>query len=214
MDKTNIEMPNWKSQIKTVDRKQLSADLETYKNLLIKWQKIKNLVSRETLNDISNRHFDDSLQILQYIPSNSQVIVDIGSGAGFPAIPLAIVTRGSGISYHLIESNKRKAAFLRTVSRKLGLKLQVHACRAEELDVESIGFVDVVTSRATAPLGKLLELAEPFWGGTTLGLFHKGREFGAELAESRASWSFAVVDRVSKIDLSGVILEIRQLKLL
>jgi len=72
--------------------------------------------------------------------------------------------------------------------------------------------VDVITSRATAPLSKLLGLALPFWSKGTVAIIHKGQEFGAELSESRANWDFDVVSRASKVDVSGVILEIRRLK--
>ncbi|MCF6325856.1 MAG: 16S rRNA (guanine(527)-N(7))-methyltransferase RsmG [Devosiaceae bacterium] len=188
------------------------SDLEKYKNLLIKWQKVQNLVSRETLNDIWRRHFDDSLQILECFPENASKILDIGSGGGFPAVPLAIVMRGKSAVFHLVEANRRKVSFLRAVSRELGLGLNVHGKRAEHVDPDEIGPVDVITSRATAPLSRLLGLMLPFWCEDTVAIIHKGHEFSAELSESRANWDFDVIRRVSKVDVSGVILEIRRLK--
>lgn len=187
-------------------------DLEKYKKLLIKWQKVQNLVSRETLDDIWQRHFADSLQILDYIPKNTTKILDIGSGGGFPAVPLAIVLRDTSAVFHLVEANRRKVSFLRAVSRELELGLNVHGGRAEHVDPIEIGPIDVITSRATAPLSRLLGLALPFWGEDTVAIFHKGHEFGAELSESRANWCFDVVRRASSVDVSGVILEIRRLK--
>ena len=187
-------------------------DLEKYKNLLIKWQKVQNLVSRETLNDIWCRHFSDSLQVLEYLPENTKNILDIGSGGGFPAVPMAIALRGRPVVFHLLEANRRKVSFLRAVSRELDLGLNVYNERAECVDVEKIGSVDVITSRATAPLNVLFRLVFPFFSEKTVGIFHKGHEFGAELSESRANWSFDVVRRVSKIDVSGVILEVRRLR--
>ncbi len=107
------------------------ADLEKYKKLLIKWQKVQNLVSRETLDDIWHRHFDDSLQILEYFPENTSIILDIGSGGGFPAVPLAIAMRGKSAAFHLVEANRRKVSFLRAVSRELDLGLSVHGKRVD-----------------------------------------------------------------------------------
>ncbi len=187
-------------------------DLEKYKKLLIKWQKVQNLVSRETLGDVWQRHFADSLQLLDYIPKNTTKILDIGSGGGFPAIPLAIALRDNSTVFHLLEANRRKVSFLRAVSRELDLGLNVHGSRAEHVDPTEIGPIDVITSRATAPLSRLLGLALPFWNEDTVAIFHKGHEFSAELSESRANWCFDVVRRVSKVDVSGVILEIRRLK--
>jgi len=187
-------------------------DLEKYKKLLIKWQKVQNLVSRETMGDVWQRHFADSLQILNYLPKNTSRILDIGSGGGFPAVPLAIAMRDQATVFHLVEANRRKVSFLRTVSRELGLGLIVHGVRSEHVDPVEIGLVDVITSRATAPLSKLLGLALPFWSEDTVAIFHKGHEFGVELSESRANWDFDVIRRASDVDVSGVILEIRRLK--
>ncbi len=187
-------------------------DLEDYRKLLIKWQKVQNLVSRETVGDIWKRHFEDSLQILSYLPCGSSNIIDIGSGGGFPAIPMAIASRNHSLKFTLVEANKRKAAFLREVSRQLQLNLRVYGVRIEQLDPSGLGDFDVITSRATAPLDRLLGMVAPLWSKKTVAIFHKGRDFGAELAESRANWSFDVVKRSSEVDMSGVVLQIRHLE--
>ncbi len=183
-------------------------DLEKYEILLHKWQNIQNLVSRETLNEIWHRHFYDSLQLFGHIKSDDLVIVDFGSGGGFPIIPIAIASTPGMRTCYLVESNKRKASFLRTVSRELGLKLHIHDGRAEEFTLPASVKVDVITSRATSALDNLLGFSYPLWNDTTRALFHKGAEFGAELCKARANWQFDMVSIPSKTNSSSVILDI------
>src|SRR5688500_18729537 len=97
------------------------ADLESYAQLLRKWQAVQNLVSRETLNHVWARHFADSLQILPLLRDGDHNFMDLGSGGGFPALPLAIALKGGPQRFVLVEPNGRKASFLRTVARELGL---------------------------------------------------------------------------------------------
>ncbi|UXN74409.1 class I SAM-dependent methyltransferase [Devosia sp. A8/3-2] len=97
------------------------ADLESYAQLLRKWQAVQNLVSRETLNQIWTRHFADSLQILPLLREGDHNFMDLGSGGGFPALPLAVALKGGPQRFVLVEPNGRKASFLRTVAQELGL---------------------------------------------------------------------------------------------
>jgi len=187
------------------------ADLEIFADLLIKWQNVQNLVSRETLAQLWTRHIRDSLQLLHYLPSQDGVVLDLGSGGGFPALPLAIALKTSEWKFHLIEANKRKCSFLRTVTRELALKVSVHDGRIEELDPLLPGNVDIITSRATAPLVRLLGLCLPFWNEKTQALLHKGRECGEELNEAGALWQFDVICVPSETDPAGVIVKIDRL---
>lgn len=140
--------------------------LEAYVSLLRKWQPAQNLVSPGTLGEIWIRHVADSLQLMPLIAS-AGVVLDLGSGAGFPGMVLAIAAAGlpaqERFVVHLCESNKRKAAFLRTVSRECGVRVTVHDERAESVlaYLGTIGQLpNVVTARALAPLERLLGLAE------------------------------------------------------
>ncbi|MDA0661848.1 MAG: 16S rRNA (guanine(527)-N(7))-methyltransferase RsmG [Proteobacteria bacterium] len=147
--------------------------LEAYADLLRKWAKRVNLVGESTLDDLWRRH----------IPEDARVLVDFGSGAGFPGLVLAIM----GIAEtHLIESNHRKGTFLREVARITGAPVTVHTARAEAL---SGWQADIVTARALAPLPILLEYAAPFVTPRTLCLFLKGRRVDDELTETQKGWN-------------------------
>ena len=193
-------------------RAEVEADLESFAALLLKWNRTQNLVSRETVGDLWPRHIADSLQALKFLRESDRTIVDLGSGGGFPAIPLAIAS-GPARRFTLIEPIAKKASFLRTVSRELNLGLQVEAKRAEQLAAAGIPPADVVTSRALAPLVELCRLAVPFMGPGTRALFHKGREHVDELAESGAVWHYDVLVHASDTDSGGVLLELSNLRL-
>jgi len=187
------------------------ADLESFAALLEKWNRVQNLVSRETGSEVWIRHVADSLQLMPLLRETDRMLLDLGSGGGFPAIPIAIACKGAR-QVILVESNSKKASFLRTVSRETGLGLRVENGRAEDL-AYALPPVDVVTSRALAPLPLLLSLAAPFFGPATRGLFHKGREHVDEVAESSAVWHYDVVHHPSVTDASGILLEISNLRL-
>lgn len=190
-----------------------AADLESFVALLLRWNRAQNLVSRETGADaIWHRHVADSLQVLRWLRDTDRTMLDLGSGGGFPAIPLAIAV-GPARQFILVEPVAKKASFLRTASRELGLGLRVEARRAEEIGPEELPPVDVVTSRALAPLRDLCRLALPFCGPNTRVLFHKGREHVDELAESSAVWHHDVVVHQSDTDPGGVLLELSNLRL-
>jgi 16S rRNA (guanine527-N7)-methyltransferase len=191
----------------------VAADLESYAQLLAKWQPVQNLVSRETLTDVWVRHFADSLQVLKLLRPSDNVILDLGSGGGMPAIPLAIASRGSQRRFLLVEPNGRKASFLRTVARELGLAVTVFDTRSDEIDSRETPAVDVVTSRALASLPQLCAMAAPFFGPETRAIFHKGREHVEELVESSAVWHHDVVVTGSDTDPQGVLLELKNMSL-
>jgi len=165
-----------------------------------------NLVGRSTMPDLWNRHFWDSAQLYPLLPPGTRTLVDLGSGAGFPGLVLAIL----GVEdVHLIEADSRKAAFLRAVSRETGTGVTVHSARIETMQPFP---ADVVTARALSPLPKLVEQARPFLGPQTVCLFPKGQNVESELTEARKR-SMITVDRVpSRSDPRGTILCLREIR--
>lgn len=170
--------------------------LETYLALLNKWQKTINLVSPATLPDAWERHFIDSAQIAPLLPDGVGTLFDLGSGAGFPGLVLAIMR--PDIAVHLVESDQRKAAFLQTVSREAGAGVTVHNCRIEALPPGIAP--DVVTARALAPLVQLLGWATP-WAVTNPGLvllLPKGKSAEGEIDAARAHYNFVLDEYPSR----------------
>ncbi len=190
----------------------VATDLESYANLLRKWQKVQNLVSRETIERIWTRHFADSLQILTHSTDEDRLFLDLGSGGGFPALPLAIASKGMDRQFVLVEPNARKVSFLRTVARDLALDATVIGRRSDEIDSRETGVPDVITSRALASLVQLCAWMEPFWGNGTRAILHKGREHVEELTQAGAQWHFDVLIKPSDTDPSGVILIVTNLR--
>ena len=180
--------------------------------LIVKWQAAQNLVSRETLDALWVRHFADSLQILPLLPDVPSRLFDLGSGGGFPALPLAIATKGTGRDFLLCESNARKTAFLRTAIRELKLDAKALTGRIEDMDSRETGQADVVLSRALAPLNRLFELAYPLIHPQGKLILHKGRENAREIDAAGADWSFDVVKHLSTTNDQGVLLEISNLR--
>ena len=163
--------------------------LELLERELRRWQAIKNLVGPATLDQIWDRHIVDSLQLLSLVPG-ARTWIDLGSGAGFPGLVLAIAGAERGLKVHLVESNSRKCSFLRHVSRLTGAGATVHEARLETVVPNFIGKADVVSARALASLSLLLEWTEPLLKAGTIGLFPKGRDAEIELTEARKRWTF------------------------
>jgi len=194
----------------------VSRDLESFAALLRKWNAVQNLVSRETENALWERHIVDSLQVLPLVRAEDQRFLDVGSGGGMPALPLAIALKGGPASFTLVEPIGKKVAFLRQAVRQLGLAAVVHAGRTDSFDSrETLGGragFDVITSRALAALPLLLELIHPFFGPETRAILHKGRDHAVEVKESRLAWDFDVVITKSATDEAGVLLQISNLR--
>jgi 16S rRNA (guanine527-N7)-methyltransferase len=186
------------------------ARLERYLELLGKWTQAINLVAKSTLEDPWRRHFLDSAQLYDRLPPKSadrdRVLVDLGSGAGFPGLVLAIM--GAGTT-HLIESDRRKAAFLREVARATDTEVTVHDRRIEAVPPFA---ADVVVARACAPLDRLLAYAAPFLqpagAVATRCLFLKGRRVDEELTEANKAWRLSVECFPSRTDPAGTVLSI------
>lgn len=182
------------------------ARLATYLELLERWQRAINLVGRSTLADPWRRHVLDSAQLARWLPAAPVRLADLGSGAGLPGLVLAIM-RGNTV--HLVEADRRKAQFLSEVVRTLGLaNVTVHPQRIEALALE----VDVVTSRALAPLPALLELAMPLLKAGGRLVLLKGRNAEAELAEAGRDWTMRVSTVESLADPSGRVLIIDEVR--
>ncbi|HEY0214534.1 MAG TPA: 16S rRNA (guanine(527)-N(7))-methyltransferase RsmG [Paenirhodobacter sp.] len=189
----------------TIDR------LEGYEQLLRKWNTAINLVSPQSLDQIWTRHFLDSAQIFQLAPAECCSWMDIGSGGGFPGLIIAILAAEvrPNLGITLVESDRRKSAFLATVARTLGLSVQVCAERIETL---SPAHCDVLSARALAPLVDLLGFATRHLANDGICLFSKGARWQDELADARKTWSFSVDDYASVTDKNAVILKVREPK--
>lgn len=208
-----IDGPEAFAQAIPVSRETLER-LKTYEVLLKRWQKTINLVAPSTIDHIWHRHFADSAQLWAARPADAGHWLDIGSGAGFPGLVLAILGAETGQTRHtLIESDSRKAAFLRETAREAGVAVDILCARIETPATSAkVGKVNCVSARALAPLPRLLELAAPYFGSVTVGLFSKGREVTAEIEESTRSWSFDFELMPSLTDPKGSILLLTALK--
>lgn len=191
---------NWSVSRETLER------LTIYVNLLLRWQKAQNLVAPSTLGEVWRRHVADSFQVSDCAP-DARTWADFGSGAGFPGLVTAIrLMEGSGGHVHLVESNQRKAAFLRTVIRETGCPATVHADRIEAVSERLLGDpgpdgpVAAVSARALADLDRLCAYAAPFSAAGALCIFHKGRNFRDEVAQASHQWDFDLVKQESLID--------------
>lgn len=178
--------------------------LEQYAGLLRKWQKRFNLVGASTLNDLWRRHFLDSAQLLPLISGAKDVVVDLGSGAGFPGLVLSIM----GVAQvHLVESDANKTEFMRQVIRETGAMATLHRSRIDSYDGPK---ADVITSRACAPLTRLLDYAMAVCSTNTRLVFLKGRNWQTELTESKATWHIEHTCHASCTDPEGIVLEINE----
>ncbi len=158
------------------------------------------------MDDFWGRHALDSWQLWPLVPEKTETLLDLGSGAGFPGIALAIGCKRAGQGHvTLVESAGKKANFLRTVIRELDLPATVWADRAEKMPPQVFDFI---SARAFAPLPRLLTYAQPFWGEGTTALLLKGINAQTELTQAQESWKFDVVEFQSLSDPDGVILQI------
>ena len=161
------------------------ARLAAYRDLLLRWNTRINLISGQTATEIDQRHIADCAQLLPLLPSEGP-IADIGSGAGLPGLVLAIMQPEREV--HLVESDKRKAAFLVEASAQLKLPMvRVHACRAENAKLPPLS---AIMARAFAPLVALLPYAADFLAPGGVAIFPKGKTAEKELTEAALGWHF------------------------
>ncbi|MGL4525362.1 MAG: 16S rRNA (guanine(527)-N(7))-methyltransferase RsmG [Aestuariivirga sp.] len=167
------------------------ALLERYVALLQKWNPAINLIAKSTLGEIWDRHIVDSAQLAKFLSDNPAKWLDLGSGGGLPGLVLAILARemSPDTSFHLVESDQRKATFLRQASRELDLPVTVHAARIEALAPMD---ADVVSARALAPLAALCGFAQRHLREGGIAVFPKGASYESEVDEARASWRFHI----------------------
>ncbi|MBL8710991.1 MAG: 16S rRNA (guanine(527)-N(7))-methyltransferase RsmG [Rhodospirillaceae bacterium] len=189
-----------------VSRETLAA-LEIHAGLLRKWQAKINLVAKDSLQDLWRRHFLDSAQLLPLLPPGNDPITDLGSGAGFPGLVLAIM---SGRAVHLVDSDQRKGAFLLEVARQTGVldRVRIHTARIEAAAWPA----PIVTARALASLDQLLAWAEPYLTPGTTCLFLKGARAEDELTAAERSWTMAIERHRSLTDAGGTILKLHNIK--
>ena len=183
--------------------------LTIYADLLTRWNPRINLVSKSTLDDLWNRHIRDSLQLLHLPGRKIHQWADLGSGGGFPGLVIALATEpGRPETVTLVESDQRKATFLRTVLRETGTTAQVIAKRIE--DTPPLG-ADILSARALADLTRLLAFAERHLsqGGTCL--FPKGRTWKSELQSAQQAWHFSCEAIASQTESQAVVLKIEGL---
>lgn len=185
--------------------------LVAFEGVFQKWNRSINLAAPSTMNDVWGRHILDSAQLARIAPE-AKSWVDLGSGGGFPGLVMAfLLAERDGASIDLVESNRKKASFLQTVVGQFNLPGRVVARRIDD-SYPLVPTPEIVTARALAPLPTLLDLASPWLTRGARGLFHKGRDYRAEVAESTQRWSFDLVEHASVTDAHGVILELSGLR--
>ena len=187
------------------------ARLEKFAELLKHWNRRVNLVSKDSLNDIWRRHMADSAQLRDVMPAYDGALIDVGSGAGFPGMVLAIMGLAD---IHLIDASAKKCTFLREASRITGSLATIHNLRLGE-DAASLAALPkaaIVTARAVSPLVKLLDIVIPIVYDQTYCIFSKGIRAADELKAARQSWQFEVQQIVSEVELGGVILKINHIR--
>lgn len=187
--------------------------LGRFVDLFQKWARTINLVAPSTLSEVWNRHVRDSLQLRTIVPGPARWI-DIGSGGGFPGIVIAIALTETGEGWvDLVESNKKKCSFLRMALLESQARGAVHPLRIEDA-VSKLEAPDVISARALAELDKLFDYVFP-WVEKNPNLklvFHKGRDYLAEIEKARGRWRFDLVVHQSVVEADSVILEISSLQ--
>lgn len=184
--------------------------LDLYADLLRKWQRRINLVAPATLSALWQRHFLDSMQVLDASPIRDGLWLDLGSGGGFPGLVCAIVAAETapGLRFELVDSDTRKCVFLREAARQADVIVAVHAARIEALPPRD---ASVISARALAPLSQLLPLAQRHLGPGGICLFQKGAGHGEELESLPPGWQMEVDTLPSVTSADSVILRIRNL---
>jgi 16S rRNA (guanine527-N7)-methyltransferase len=192
--------------------RETAARLDRFVALLLKWQEITHLIAPSTVPHLWTRHIADSLQLLDLAPK-AQIWVDLGTGGGFPGLVIACALHGgAGRLVHLVESNTKKAAFLREAVAATESPAVVHAVRMEKFVESFASGADIVTARAVSPLSLLLGQCSPLLQRGALGLFPKGQDVEAELTEASKCWKIAADLVPSRTDPKARIVMIRALE--
>ncbi len=184
------------------------ADLEIFRQHLAEQNEVMNLIGPATLPHFWSRHVLDSAQLLDCHP-DAKTWADLGAGAGFPGLVLAILLKGTqGAHIYLIDSLAKRCRFLQEVVDRLNLPATVINDRAENLDLK----VDVVTARALAPFSRLFDLARKFFSNGAEGWFLKGESVDKELEEAGQKWRFEIEVKPSLSDSRGRVVHVRRLR--
>jgi 16S rRNA (guanine527-N7)-methyltransferase len=192
--------------------RETSARLDSFVTLLLKWQKITNLISPSTTESIWSRHILDSIQLVDLAPA-ARTWIDLGSGGGFPGVVIACALADTpGAKIHLVESNAKKAAFLREAVRSLAIPALVHDVRIEDFIHSFSDSVDVVTARALAPLSELAGYIAPFVEKGAQALLLKGQDVDAELTQASKCWNIEATLVPSRTDPRGRIVVVHRLE--
>lgn len=189
-----------------------SPKLQIYKTLLLKWTKVINLVSPNTIENVDSRHFQDSLQLIDIIPENAKILMDIGSGAGFPGLVIAI--ERPDIEVHLVESDTKKCSFLSTISRETDTPVIIHNARVEDVSKTETIKPDVITARAVASLSEILNLTESWWASNKeiCLILSKGEKAQEEVIEANKKFQFHLKIHPSQTDKKAQILVLTQVE--
>jgi 16S rRNA (guanine527-N7)-methyltransferase len=188
MSKSDLSADRERTLALTHVSRETAARLDRLVELLLKWQALTHLIAPSTVPTLWTRHIADSLQLLDLAP-DARVWVDLGTGGGFPGLVIACALHGTeGRLVHLIESNTKKAAFLREAVAATESPAVVHAVRMEKFVESFVGRADIVTARAVSPLSLLLGQCLPLLERGALGLFPKGQDVEAELTEASKCW--------------------------
>ena len=196
--------------IRLLDLKPIDLDrMKAYEALVRKWSNVKNLVSASALSDLWTRHLLDSAQVQRALPQ-VRIWADLGSGGGFPGLVTAILLADEPEAHvHLVESDGRKCAFLRAVSRETGLRTTVHHARIEDV-VSDFSGIEAVSARALADMDQLVDWALPLLEKGAIGAFPKGKGHREELTNLSRDSRFNVEIRPSISQSDGAIVLVRQ----
>ena len=186
--------------------------LAAFVALLGKWQRAENLIAPSTLPAVWRRHVADSAQLVALYPDTRRWL-DLGSGAGFPGLVVAILHADTdGARVHLVESNRKKCAFLRAAIRETQAPAIVYEGRIDSVIAGWSEPVERISARALAPLADLLTLAAPLMEQGVPAAFHKGQDFVREISEATQSWGFDLIKHDSRVGDGGAILDISNLR--
>lgn len=188
----------------TIDR------LNKLESIVLKWNPKINLIAKSTIDSIWVRHICDSAQLFQYAPPNVSSWLDIGSGGGFPGIVMAAMSVGLGqkTEFTFVESDQRKAAFLRAAVRELDLKVTILAERIEEISPQK---AEVITARALKSVVELLPMLERHLAPDGIAILPKGRTFADEIFVARQDWQFNMSEQISITDVDACILIVKDI---
>lgn len=185
--------------------------LDRFVDLLLRWQNTTNLIAPSTIPELWTRHIADSLQLLPLAP-HARTWIDLGSGAGFPGLVIACaLADGAGV-VHLVESNEKKAAFLREAVRITGVRAVVHNERIEDFVERGDVVPDVVTARALAPLDQMMGYLEPLLKKGAQALLPRGQDVELELTRASKYWNMDTMLVASKTSKDSKILVLRALR--